>query len=72
MTLQEAIKKSIETNDWFRPISWKGAVCAYCIHKGDTQLVPTRSGGTLHMITSVNGLMGDWEVVSPDQVLNGE
>ena len=76
MTLQEAIKAVKHSNGelWFRPVSWKRARVAYTIsYNGSmTEFVPTHSGGKPQMTSWVSELEGDWEIVTPDQVLNGE
>lgn len=72
MKLHEAISKvdgSLEL--WFRPVAWKGRGEAYALDREQrTHLVPTPRGGNLHMTHNANILAGDWEVVTPDEVLS--
>lgn len=73
MTLQEALKSLQESNGvlWMRPVCWKGIGEAIRL-SGDgltTELVPTVRGGVTYMTRAVKNLLGEWEVVTPDQVL---
>lgn len=73
MTLQEAIKAMQESNGelWMRPVCWKGIGEAISL-SGDgltTELVPTCRGGVTYMTCAVKNLLGEWEVVTSDQVL---
>lgn len=56
---------------WFRPVFWEGAGEAFCLSYNGrvTEVVPSRAGGIVHMTTSVEALLGEWEAVTPDQVL---
>ncbi len=59
---------------WMRPKRWKGCKMAYCLSfdKLNTELVPGRRGGEAAMTCCVYSLLEEWEIVSPDTVLNGE
>lgn len=72
MNLLEAIKAAQETGKWFRPVSWKNYGEAFTISAdGDwTELVPTPRGGKAFMVAAISGLMGDWELISPEEVCN--
>lgn len=73
MKLHEVLEKlDGNTELWFRPISWKGRESAYTLDGGGcTKYVPTSFGGNISMTPSITLLKGDWEIVTPDQVLNG-
>lgn len=69
MTIVDAIKQlTVET--WIRPVTWRGSRQAFALCKGWTVLVPTADGGMPHMTNLVADIVSDWEVVTPDMVLN--
>ncbi len=71
MRLHEVINEAtLSGSAWFRPTSWHSTGMAYVIKDGNTHVVPSSGGGTLGMTSSPELLSGDWEVVSPDVVLN--
>ena len=72
MNLLEAIKGAQDTGRWFRPVSWKNYGEAFAISaEGDwTELVPTSKGGKAFMTSTIAGLMGEWELVTPEEVCN--
>lgn len=76
MKLHEAIIELYKIDNkgvWVRPKCWIGSGLAFCLSH-DTfsmELVPGRRGGESHMASDVKSLIDDWEVVSPDQVLDG-
>ena len=77
MKLHQAIKALLlpENNEmWIRPVSWQGCTQAFCLSydKRDVQIVPGNGGGRSYMTSSGQALTGDWEIVSPNTVLNGE
>lgn len=67
MKIHEAILNA--GDNWIRPVSWQGSGLAYCIKLNATHIVPSSSGGNLGMTASIDELIGDWEIVSPDVVL---
>jgi len=77
MKLHEAIETLMlpeNYEQWTRPISWRGCQQAFCLSsdKQDVQIVPGNGGGRSYMSCSVSVLTGEWEIVSPDIVLDGE
>ena len=74
MELHEAIAESQADpeNKWFRPVSWRGTTQALVVIDGHVCQVPQFRGGVPHMPTNINALVGDWEVVTPDEVLEGQ
>lgn len=63
-------KPGVSTGDmWFRPVIWRGSGQAYCVKDGHCYLVPNARGGIRGMTSSVKYLSGEWEVVSPNEVL---
>lgn len=68
MQIDEAIRKS--DGNWFRPTKWRGAGMAYCLKGNDTYLVPSARGGDVGMTHDADALVGDWEIVDPDVVLD--
>lgn len=74
MKLHEVLEKlDGNTELWFRPVSWKGWSSAFALTPyGHTALVPTSRGGHTSMTYDASLLKGDWEIVTADQVLNGE
>lgn len=76
MKLHEAIvelRKPENKFMWMRPVKWKGCRQAYCLGLDglDTEIVPGSQGGRCHMTSGITSLTSDWEVVSPDTVLDG-
>lgn len=72
MKLHEVLKDvKGSTDKWFRPVSWKGCKHAYCIEDGHSYFVPSPHGGYCDMVAQVDILIGDWEIVTPDEVLDG-
>ena len=67
MKIHEAIMNA--GDNWIRPVSWQGAGQAYCIKWNATHIVPSSSGGNIGMTASIDELIEDWEIVSPDVVL---
>lgn len=59
---------------WARPCCWIGWNQAYCLDRKamSLMLVPSSRGGDYHMTHTVRNLIDDWEVVSPDTVLDGK
>jgi hypothetical protein len=74
MNLQEAIVVAREKGMWFRPVTWRSTGYAFCLSSDEleTEFVPPSCGGRANMIHNVKLLLGDWEVVSVDEVLGGE
>ena len=53
---------------WFRPVGWpKGH--AFCVKGRDVHRVPGPRGGTIGISTGIYELAGEWEAVTPDEVL---
>lgn len=59
---------------WARPCCWAGWHQAYCLDRTalSLMLVPSSRGGDYHMTYTIRYLIDDWEVVSPDVVLDGK
>lgn len=76
MKLHEAIEALLlpENNElWIRPVGWKGKKDAFFLHDDKRALkVLDGRGGSFWMTYNVATLTGDWEIVSPDTVLDGE
>ena len=75
MTLQEAIaemQKPETVRHWFRPVSWRGLGQAFDLSIGGkrVEFVPTPRGGSDYMTTAVSDLIGDWELVEVETVLD--
>lgn len=68
MKISDAIRKS--DGNWFRPVKWRGAGMAYCLKDTDTHLVPSARGGDCGMTPDADALVGEWEIVTPDVVLD--
>ena len=74
MKLHEVIQELLCRKDeylWFRPVSWKGNGAGYYIQGGNTYLVPTSRGGAMIMTSCASTLIQEWEIVTPDEVLDG-
>ena len=54
---------------WFRPVSWAGLRRAYVVERGLVMAVPTSSGGIAVITAEAALLAGEWEAVSPSDVL---
>lgn len=77
MKMHEAIEALLLPENiemWIRPLCWKGWEMAYCLNKFDNELecVPGSRGGESWMTYTVRHLIDDWEIVSPDVVLEGK
>lgn len=70
MKLHEVLETAKPHDDWFRPVSMRGAGVAYCIDSGTICMVPTSRGALPAMTTAVSHLVDDWEIVTPDNVLS--
>ena len=71
MKLHEAIAVANESDThWFRPVSWAGSGSAYTTNRGRVGIVPTARGMSESMTTFVEDLLGEWEVVTIDNVLD--
>ena len=73
MNLLEAIKEAKDTEMWFRPVSWKGTKEVLTISEDGkwTQIVPSDDPfGEDFMTSSVASLLGEWELVTPEEVCN--
>ena len=71
MTLQAALQISVERDEWFRPVSWRGCRMALCVRYGEVQSVPHAHGGERALFPNPDDILGEWEVVSPE-VVNSE
>lgn len=70
MNVGDAIKAIIPGEAWARPVWWKGsgeAITSFQDHR--LAVVPSATGGKQWM-PSVRDLTADWEVVTPDEVLD--
>lgn len=72
MNLLEAVKEAKEAGLWFRPVSWKGRGGAFSLSpdKAIIEIVPTANGGDPYMTYLATLLLGEWELVTPDEVCN--
>ncbi len=75
MKLHEAIESLLlEENEemWIRPVSWVGGTEFFCLDfhtKSQLQIVPNSCGGKSYMVCDVELLIGEWELVHPDDVM---
>ena len=70
MTFLEALAGAAENPElWFRPVAWRGVRAAYTVEKGEVLAVPSCSGGFPTMNRQTKYLLGEWELVTPDEVL---
>ena len=73
MNILEVFSSDKDLRDnWFRPVSWKHCREAYCVIDGDIYLVPTSRGGSPQFTRFPSEIVGEWEIVDPDVVLNGD
>ena len=79
MNMLEALKAIKENeNMWTRPVSWKGGKYAYCYSSGlrfrsdGFYNVPTSRGGKWATLPNGDEIFEEWEIVTPEQVNNGE
>ena len=56
---------------WFRPVGWRGLKSAFVIEDNRVMFVPTSSGGHPAHFPSPDELLGEWEIVEPSVVLEG-
>ncbi len=70
MKLHEVLqdKRVLAGDLWIRPVGWQGPY-AYCIYKDELQFVPTSHGGVSANLCKIKDLIGDWEIVTTDEVL---
>lgn len=66
MNLLQAIEQAWD--NWFRPVEWMGSGDAYYEKVGGTYLTRIRYG-SFHMTSSIHYLTGEWEIVTPEQVI---
>ena len=67
MKLHEALAV-IKDDEWMRPKDWIGHGTAYCVQNGVIREI--FKNNRPHIYPFVDSLIGDWEIVSPDEVLN--
>ena len=53
---------------WFRPVGWPKGY-AYCVKHDDCYAVPSPRGGSVGISCSASILAGEWEAVTPADVL---
>ena len=66
MNLLQAIEQA--GDNWFRPILFKNSGEAYQIICGNV-FITTKNVRTLEMQNRVEFLTGEWEIVTPEQVI---
>lgn len=75
MKMHEAIEALLLPENkemWIRPVSWQGEKDAFFLSDDKTALkVLDGRGGSYWMSYMVAVLAGDWEIVSPNTVLDG-
>ena len=71
MKLDEALTSPgvVDGTLWFRPVGWIGPH-AFTVQDGVVLTVPTSRGGHPGIIPYASVLAGEWEVVTPGQVLD--
>lgn len=69
--LAEAMSNDNPFDVWFRPITWRKSGMAFALDYDlkSTVMVPNSTGGIPQMTKEVVDLMADWEIVSPDFIL---
>lgn len=76
MTLPEVLTTLSENPEmqhlWFRPTSYRSMCQAYRLSSGFTQKVPGHGGGECFMSHEAKVLAGEWEIISPLDVLQGK
>ncbi len=75
MTLPEAIEAAkTRPGVWFRPVIWKHRREGFTLSYESTVVlrVPSQNGGHATMTADVGLLVGEWEIISADQVLEGK
>ena len=77
MKLHEVLDKVTDHTQWFRPKHWKGHKLAYIILDGRVCRAvppshPSHWAHTVGITDDVLALSSEWEIVSPDKVLNGK
>lgn len=74
MNFLEALEKLQQNPDmWLRPESWRKLRRAYCLRNLDNNhldIVPGFRGGTPAYFPDLREFAEQWEVVTPDEVLN--
>jgi hypothetical protein len=72
MNIAEALTTpAVRAGDaWFRPVGWRSTNSAFVLKDGRSYRVPSSRGGVLGMTPDATELAGDWEVVTPDTVLD--
>lgn len=66
MNLLEAIQNC--GDNWFRPVEWSGLGNAIKI-SGGVCYVLNREGQQSYMTPFINLITGEWEIVTPEQVM---
>lgn len=70
MNIKKIFEQALNDNSlWFRPLSWKGTGQAFQVQDGETVIVPAQKFNS-YMTPKVKFFIEDWEIVSPDVVLD--
>lgn len=64
----EEMKKEQNQYMWFRPVEW--SEFALTLKDGITYQVPSPNGGVRYMTVAIRELTGQWEIVSPETVID--
>ena len=64
----EEMKKEENKFMWFRPVEW--SEFALTLKESITYQVPTPNGGVRYMVDTIRELTGQWEIVSPETVID--
>lgn len=72
LTKYSSMSDEEQSSHWFRPVGWKGYGEALTLdhEKKFVQYVPTKNGGEDYMTCSLSSLMGEWEIIKIDDVIN--
>ena len=73
LRLDEVLRRSdVQAGDmWFRPVGYRGSRVAYRLEAGQVYLAGGM-GSRPGLFPHIEDLLGDWEVVSPVDVLKGK
>lgn len=70
MNIKEIFELALKDHSiWFRPKSWKGTAQAYQVQDGKTVIVPAPIFNP-YMSPEAKFFTEDWEIVTPDEVLD--
>jgi len=70
MNIQEAVQLGKDQDSWFRPVSWRGSGLGVEVVGNSLFVSPNPTGRCQEYVPTYQELVGEWEVIEPDFVLD--